>query len=527
MATISTVSLLAKRITGLFLISLLLTFVPSTYAQSGAGGAVIWNVSSLSEVYNPGGEIYTYAPSIIVDGNTEHIWTCHNNVSGVIEDHIYYTKRVNGSVVSSASVLEPSASGWDSLHTCDPQVVRSNITYNNTAYSWVMFYLGNDCGSAHNQIGVAFAQNIGGPWVKYANNPIVTTSADCTRWGVGMPSATSVDGNGRFLLFYNQDDPSGGGGFRRDINLGNMASPSIGAAMQVSNAGLTGTDGNADVFANFDVAYDGQRQRFYAIREMRPYPTSNPTYIGTSLQISSIAEASIWNGGGTWRVEGHITPGTTGLARNHNGGIKRNQYGGLPSSSSLSVLFADSCGAENGSCSTPEWTYDLWTLTGDLVDNAYLAGSGFSSTQGSNQWRYQYTANGSSYSDMSWNSGDGRWSGGETFCIVGNSWQHPGDSYDSVRVWVASASGTVTVALADGAIRVANGSGADGVRVRVLKNTTQIWPTSGWQSISAGGRLTFTPLSVSVSTGDVIRFVVNRNGNTYFDTTTWEPIVSQ
>ena len=339
--------------------------------------SVSWGLGTLREVYNPNGNIYSYAPSVIVDGNTEHIWTCHNRDSGVIKDYIYYTKRVNGSVVSSVPVLSASASGWDSVHNCDPSVVRSNISYNGTGYSYAMFYLGNDqnC-SCHNYIGVAFAQNIAGPWTKYPN-PLLSPPNNGS-WGVGQPSATSVDGQGRFLLFYtdgtNADWSVPPVAYRRDIKLGNMANPVIGPAVQVTNAGLTGRTGGPDYLNNFDVAYDASRDRFYAVREQHPYPSASPNYIGASLQLMSIEGSSIWNGGGTWRVEGSINPGTTDFARNHNGGLKRTAYGGLPNATQLSTVFTRACAQENGaSCPTAEWTYDLWELGGSL-DGSGLAG---------------------------------------------------------------------------------------------------------------------------------------------------------
>lgn len=323
--------------------------------------AVSWNTVSLREVYNPSGSRYTYAPSVIVEGNTEHIWTCHNDVDGSVRDHVYYTRRVNGGVVESRSVLGPAANGrWDDLHICDPSVVRSDVRYGGVDYDYAMFYLGNDrdC-SCNNAVGVAFAQNIGGPWVRHPD-PLVPWS-DASAWGVGQPTATSVDGQGRFLLFYTQGDSSGTRAFRRDVTLGN-AGFSVGAAVQITNAGLTGTNGSADYLNNFDMAYDGSRDRFYAVREQHPYPSSDPNYIGTSLQVVSIDGASIWNGGGMWRVEGSITPSLTGLARNHNGGLKRSPYGGLLSGTQVSVMFAESC----ADCGSSLWSYDLWEVNGGL-----------------------------------------------------------------------------------------------------------------------------------------------------------------
>jgi hypothetical protein len=355
---------------------------PKTAATPSPGNgvssqAVTWSANTLAQVYNPTGDIYTYAPSIIVEGNTEHIWTCHNKDSGVIKDYIYYTKRVNGSIVSSQPVLSASTTGWDSFHVCDPSVLRSNISYNGTSYSYVMFYLGNDqnC-SCHNQIGVAVAQNIAGPWTKYPN-PIVTFPfSDNSLWGVGQPSATSVDGNGRFLLFYSQGDTTGKG-FRKDINIANLGNPSIGSAVRVTDSGLYRSDGAQGQFTSFDVAYDPSRDRFYAVLEQYPFSSVYPDYITSNLQVVSIEGSSIWNGGGTWRYEGTITPALTGLARNHNAGLKRTQYGALPSASQLEVVFTSSCARENGaSCPTAEWSYDLWEIRGTLDNTAGTPPSG-------------------------------------------------------------------------------------------------------------------------------------------------------
>lgn len=342
---------------------------PSNVALSTQ--AVAWDGGSLKEVYNPGGDRYTYAPSVIVDGGTEHIWTCHNRDSGVIKDYIFYTERVNGSVVSSEPVLFASTGGWDKVHVCDPSVLRSDVFYNGTQYSYVMFYLGNDieC-SCHNQIGVAVAQNIAGPWTKYPD-PIVTFPfSNNSLWGVGQPSATSVDGRGRFLLFYSEGD-STGRGFRRDINIGDLNSPSIGAAVRVTDSGLYRSGGATGQFTSFDVAYDPSRDRFYAVLEQYPFSSSYPSYLTSNLQVVSIGASSIWGGGGTWRYEGTITPTLTGIARNHNAGLKRTSGGSLANPNRLDVMFTNSCSREGGaSCPTAEWSYNLWELSGSLDDVA-------------------------------------------------------------------------------------------------------------------------------------------------------------
>lgn len=339
--------------------------------RSEPAAAIAWNLYSLRLVLHRQGEFYEYAPSVIDDGNVEHIWSCQNARAGIIRDHIFYTKRIHGIVKENRSVLEGGPAGaWDSFHTCDPSVVKSHILYNSAAYDYIMFYLGNDVNaSRHNQIGVAFAKQIAGPWTKYPT-PIVA-SADLQAWGVGQPSAISQDDHGEILLFYTQGDHAGTRAYRRVLHLGDMARPIIGDPVQVTTSGLTGVNGAPDILNNFDAAYDPRSDRFFIVREQHPNPKTRPHYIGASLQIASIDAASIWKGGGKWEVEGAITPDLTGFPRNHNGGFKRTFTGTLPDSHKISVVFSRSC-ADSGefTCQTPEWSYNLWEITGTVKNQS-------------------------------------------------------------------------------------------------------------------------------------------------------------
>ncbi len=221
-------------------------------APAAPTAGVRWARPSLREVYNPSGEFYAYAPSAITIGATEigateigateHLWLCHN-AAGVIKDSIFYVRRVAGKVVTSKPVLHAGAPGaWDSFHVCDPAVVAGRFRLDGADYRYAMFYLGNDVdASRHNQIGVAFANDIGGPWMKYPQ-PVVRHPND-GHWGVGQPSATSVDGKGRLLLFYTRGAADGTRGWRRAVDLGDMSQPRIGPAVPLTNAGLTDANG--------------------------------------------------------------------------------------------------------------------------------------------------------------------------------------------------------------------------------------------------------------------------------------------
>lgn len=337
-------------------------------AGQPAWADVVWDPASLQELYAPsgqaqGGEFYAYAPSVISDGADTDLWTCHNTQSGVIRDSIQYTRFTSGSMVTDQPVLSGSGSGWDSFHNCDPSVLRVNVAFGANTYTYAMFYLGNDLdASAHNQVGVAFANSLAGPWTRDPAPLIAFAGRETSQWGAGQPSATTIDPNaGTVLLFWTEGYASTTT-YRAEVDFSNPAGPVVGTKIPVTTTGLTGTDGSPDWLNNADLAYDPSRDLFWAIREQHPYPADDPDYLSTSVQLVSIPGSSIWNGGGTWTVQGAITPAISGFARNDNAGLVRTAYGTLADENSISVVFTTSCGG----CANSLWTYALWQLSAPI-----------------------------------------------------------------------------------------------------------------------------------------------------------------
>lgn len=153
--------------------------------------------------------------------------------------------------------------------------------------------------------------------------------------------------------------------------------------------------------------------------------------------------------------------------------------------------------------------------------NSYSFSQGFSATQGDNQWHYQQW-NGSGYSNMTWDSGNNRWVGAQAFNLIANAWLHP-DTNDAVLAWKAPHAGTIRIVGND--ITVPGNPAGDGVKVKILKNNTNIWPTSGWQSISANSYVLYDDSIVTVAQNDMIYFIVNKNGNNSYDQTNWNPFI--
>lgn len=173
-------------------------------------------------------------------------------------------------------------------------------------------------------------------------------------------------------------------------------------------------------------------------------------------------------------------------------------------------------------------TYQNVTMgVNPLSVSNWSADNGFSQ----NPWRYDYTTdNGASFHPMTLNNGTGQWVGSEPFCtVINGTQQHPGSAgCQSVRAWQAPYSGTFTVSAA-GPVSVAPGciGNTAGVNIRIVKNTTQIWPASGWQNVPNGGSYSFPSFTTSVAAGDNLRFIVDKSGpNNYCDSTTWNQVVT-
>lgn len=113
---------------------------PAAPAESGVAFTDELFGESLDENF------YNYCPTVMTEGSdTMHIWYCSNQVSGNVTDYVAYRKgtlQADGTwaFTEKELVLSPSASGWDSRHTCDPSVIKGSFAYGGTEYGYLMAY---------------------------------------------------------------------------------------------------------------------------------------------------------------------------------------------------------------------------------------------------------------------------------------------------------------------------------------------------------------------------------------------------
>lgn len=140
----------------------------------------------------------------------------------------------------------------------------------------------------------------------------------------------------------------------------------------------------------------------------------------------------------------------------------------------------------------------------------------YSNIQGSANWYYQQW-DGSMYTNLQYKNN--QWEGKTPYTIILKDFQHP-DQTDSVRKWVAPKSGKIRIA---GNVAKSNPGGGDGVIATVLKNSTKLWSQTIAYNDTAGYELGVT---VEVRAGDAIYFIVNKNGDTSYDGTSWKSVIS-
>ncbi len=148
---------------------------------------------------------------------------------------------------------------------------------------------------------------------------------------------------------------------------------------------------------------------------------------------------------------------------------------------------------------------------------SYTASTGYSSTQGSNNWHYQQKS-GTTYTDLTYQSAASRWDANGTYPWVSSNAQHPGNQADAVRTWVAPASGKVTIT---GTVQKGSAEG-DGITATITKDTTSLW-TQTIQTTTAVQPTGVT--NIPVQQGTAIHFIVNRVGSISFDHTLWNPTI--
>lgn len=156
----------------------------------------------------------------------------------------------------------------------------------------------------------------------------------------------------------------------------------------------------------------------------------------------------------------------------------------------------------------------------------WYAAEDFATVQNENDWNYEYNSSGTYYS-LNYDSSNNWWGNLNGYVTPFNMFTSSDNTIWLCRTWEAPASSTISIR---GVALKNDISGGDGVKVRITKNGTTIWPAGGGsQTIAYNDNTGYaTNLdSINVSQGDKIRFEVNNggSGSNTGDLISWSPSV--
>lgn len=302
---------------------------------------------------------YAYCPSVIeMEDGSCHIFFCGNPDEGKMVDNVFHLFiNQDGALSEPVSVLAPTPDAWDSFHCCDPNIIEGLFKMDSHTYKYAMFYLGSDRGDTNgNEIGVAFSNDLNSrAWVKYPK-PLLPFSGDNDRyWGIGQPSAISLDRQGQILLSYSCGDEKGTRVEMCEINLRDMSDIKIGEVVRVSSSGFN------HLMHNCDFAIDSAHNKIVGAIS-GDWAKVYPSFIETFVGVAYMDYDSFLKGKGSWMRLPDINSDVSDFYRNHNPGLLRDSFGYLKDYRTPSVFYTI---ATTG---TPcEWSYRICRVDGKLI----------------------------------------------------------------------------------------------------------------------------------------------------------------
>ena len=156
--------------------------------------------------------------------------------------------------------------------------------------------------------------------------------------------------------------------------------------------------------------------------------------------------------------------------------------------------------------------------------SSYSSVTGYSTTEGANQWSYlQRPSGGGTTSNLNYSSGVWRTTDSGTTGWLASDATHPGNGVDTIRQWLAPAAGTISIS---GRVYKQDTGGGAGIIATVEKNGTSLWSKTVAYNDSTGYTTDAALGNIVVASGDKINFVVDDNGTFGYDQTGWAQTIS-
>jgi hypothetical protein len=344
-----------------------------------------YGIENIEEIFGfYGQKRYAYCPSIAKEEDgTIHMWFCGTQ-NMIMVDNIYHIRMdPDGTQTPPKIVLQPGPPGaWDDHHTCDPSVIKGNFKMGGNNYQYAMFFLGAMYGVAYNEVGVAFANDLeADTWDKYPAQLVKKPWPEAgdqdwgggLSWGVGQPSAVSLDRQGKVLLTYTTGDIAGSRIVWAEIDCSDMDNYVPLTPRTMVTTGFFNVDFSApDGATNCDFAIDPTNNKIVIVRPLLLNVAASVLTLLEGVEVAYMPLDEFLQSKGTWTRTFRITPEASGYPRNHNAGIERNVYGEIEKWEEPVVYYTVALNAPDVALTAekmPEWTYHIWR--GRIVKNQY------------------------------------------------------------------------------------------------------------------------------------------------------------
>ncbi len=312
-------------------------------------------VDGTALLFDEGMQYYNVAPAVVEESESvRYVFYAVNKTADAEDTAVAVRKgEKNGETWTYGEkkvIIERSASGWDSAHIENPDVVKGSFGYRGETYSYLMAYQGNDAKTEDNySVGLAVAKDPLGEWTKVGETAVLSydKTGYGSAFGIGEPSLVSFDKAGKVYLFHTMGDMYTTGVYVAELDCSDLgAIKGAGISNAVSNYGITDPGAPLPTFSDANFKLDTLSETLYTVRNYYPVAAVKPS-LPTAVQVLKMPVADLYKPTAAWEViETQVndldlaTETTDGWERVYSGCIVGDAYGHTDGAKMLELVLS-------------------------------------------------------------------------------------------------------------------------------------------------------------------------------------------
>ena len=192
-------------------------------------------------------------------------------------------------------VLEGETEGWDEFISSG-SITKGVFALNGESYNYLIVYAATSSDSnVCNQIGLAVAKEITGPYVKVGTEPVIKFDSEIygsNMVGCYAPSVINYDKESGIRIFYTYADAYGHFAYFFDADMSDLSNIKGVKAMITNEGNIQGGDA-VNMFPNADFLYNPEGQQFLAVKDYSPSPAIKPSF-ANEFEVLYIDESELY-----------------------------------------------------------------------------------------------------------------------------------------------------------------------------------------------------------------------------------------